>query len=87
LTPQNPGCSTNVDTLKKGPVNIPKVVEAGKDGLSFDDANFQGKNALFWRDSTKSQDVINYDSYLSRGVYFWERWPSIFPDYDVFHPT
>ena len=28
---------------------------------------------------------MNYDSYLQRGLYFWERWPSIFPYNDIFY--
>jgi len=71
--------------MKKGPVNIANALREGRDGIRFSDANFSGKNALFWRDSTSSQDVINYESYLDRGVYFWDRWPNIFPTNDIFH--
>ena len=41
-----PGCSTSVDTLKKGPSMIPKVIA---DGTPWEDKTFEGNNMLYWQ--------------------------------------
>ena len=90
----DPGCSTSVDVLKKGPVNIPKVLADGtSEAYKFTDANFGGTNALYWRDAatptkySTEAEMKQFDDYLAAGKYFWERWATQWPTKKVFDAT
>ena len=63
--------------LKKGPVNIPQVLQDGeKLGYQFTDEDFGGTTALYWTDFTTAAERKDFDDKLASGQYWWDRWQS-----------
>jgi hypothetical protein len=66
-----------ITNLKKGPVNILEVQEAGEE---FTDTDFEVPDALFWEGYEDSTLESNYDTRLNNGQYTWERWHDNLPN-------
>ena len=69
-----------------GPVDIDRVInEAEEVGRQYTDPLFHGKQMLYHEEYIDSSDQEDfYDDGLKDGTMWFERWPEIYPEADLF---
>jgi hypothetical protein len=60
--------------LKKGPANIPMLVEAGD---WYEDTDFTTPDALFWAGYESTTEESTFDTGLADGTYAWSSWKDV----------
>jgi len=71
--------------LRAGPVDVDAVLGNSGGGLKYFDVSFFGHEMLYWEQALEYGYIgENYDYYLEEGVFYFERWPSLYPDGEVF---
>lgn len=81
---QQLSCTKAIERLKKGPVNIPQIIE---DGIPYVDENFTGKDTLYWNNHVSESFKTSIDRGLDRGTMYFERWEKKFPYSHIFEPN
>ena len=78
-------CSTAVARLKMGPVDIDRVINEGEAGRKYTDPLFHGKQMIYheqFLDDEETEDF--YDSNFESGNFWFERWPEVYRQSDLF---